>query len=132
MQAVAIDKPSELTGPWRFPGGEEAVHGVHRHPRDTRDVVLEGQVPGGRAHFSPLHLRDEDFLQRRQEKLSHHNHGILLALRDPHQVYQSFLQIIPTWMPSEAWKQVPGRGGTIAIATTYLSYLLPCYDWLLL
>lgn len=73
LQAVAIDKPSELTGPWRFPGGEEAVHGIHRYPRDTRDVVLEGQGPGGRAHFSPLHLGDEDFLQRRQEKLSHHD-----------------------------------------------------------
>lgn len=58
--------------------------------------------------------------------------GILLALRGPRQVYQSFLQILPTWMSSKAWKQVPGMGGTIAIATTCLSYLLPCSDWLLL
>lgn len=36
--------------------------------------------------------------------------GILLDLRGPHEVYQSFLQILPTWMPSKAWKQVPGPG----------------------
>lgn len=67
-----MDKHAELTRPRRLPGGEEVIRGVHGCPRDTRDVVWEGQGPGGRAHFSPLHLRDEDFLQRRQEKLSHH------------------------------------------------------------
>lgn len=43
------DKAPELTRPWRFPGGEEAVWGVHGCWRDTRDAAWEGQGPGGRA-----------------------------------------------------------------------------------
>lgn len=77
---VIVDKPPELTRAWRLPGGKEAVGGVHGCPRDTRDVVWKGQGPGGRAHLSPLHLRDEDFLQRRREKSSM-TLGILLVLR---------------------------------------------------
>lgn len=86
MYTVTMHKPAELTRPWRFSGREEAVHGVHGHPRDTRDVGLEGQGPGGRAHFSPLHLGDEDFLQRRQGSCVTMALGILLALRGPYQV----------------------------------------------
>lgn len=85
-----MDKSPELTTPWRLPGGEEAVRGVHGYPRDTKDVVWEGQGPRGRAHFSPLHLRDEDFLLRRQEELSYHGPWNLTCIRRPHYVYQSF------------------------------------------
>ena len=70
LRAVAMDKHAELTRPQRLLGGEEAVRGFHGCPRDTRDALWEGQGPGGRAHFPPLHLRDEGFLQRRQEILS--------------------------------------------------------------
>lgn len=102
MHTVAVVKPLELTRPWRLPGGKEAVRGVHGCPRDTRDVGWEGQRPRCRAYFSPFHLGDEDFLQRRQEKLSHHGPWDLACPKGPTLGSSKRFQILPVWIPSKA------------------------------